>query len=233
MLVGEIMTSPAVTVREDASPRVAVALLAQRRLTMLPVLDAESRLVGVVSEVDLLALPEPADPRAHLRPVASVLAEAGPGTVAELMASAPETTSEHADVAEVAALFRRTAWKCLPVMRGDELVGVVSRSDIIWAMSRDDDDIQDDVNRLLADLDPGWQSTVSQGVVTITGHGPDREGDGAASLAATVIGVRAIRRTKPRRHEVSTDGTTGFSGSEWSVDTRVCPPSSGTGVDQL
>jgi hypothetical protein len=100
-------------------------------------------------------------------------------------------------------------------------------------MSRDDDDIQDDVNRLLADLDPGWQSTVSQGVVTITGHGPAREGDAAASLAATVIGVRAIRRTKPRRHDVSTDGTTRFSGSEWSVDTWVCPPSSGTGVDQL
>ena len=70
------------------------------------------------------------------------------------MSSTPQTTSEHADVADVAALFRRRAWKCLPVMRDDELVGVVSRSDIIRAMSRDDDDIEDDVNRLLADLDP-------------------------------------------------------------------------------
>jgi CBS domain-containing protein len=149
------------------------------------------------------------------------------------MSSTPQTTSEHADVAEVAALFRRTAWKCLPVMRDDELVGVVSRSDIIRAMSRDDDDIQDDVNRLLADLDPGWQATVSQGVVTITGHGPDREGDAAASLAATVIGVRTIRLTEPRRPDVSAEGTTRSTPSEWSVDTWVCPPSSGTGVDQL
>ena len=149
------------------------------------------------------------------------------------MSSTPQTTSEHADVADVAALFRRTAWKCLPVMRGDELVGVVSRSDIIRAMSRDDDDIQDDVNRLLADLDPGWEATVSQGVVTITGHGPDREGDAAASLAATVIGVRTIRLTEPRRHDVSAAGTARSTASEWSVDTWVCPPSSGTGVDQL
>ena len=46
MLVGEIMTSPAVTVREDATPQVAMSLLAQRHLTMLPVVDAASRLVG-------------------------------------------------------------------------------------------------------------------------------------------------------------------------------------------
>ena len=59
--------------------------------------------------------------------------------------------------------FRRTSWKCSPVMRDRELVGVVSRSDIIRAMSRDDDDIEDDVNRLLADLDPGWEATVSNG----------------------------------------------------------------------
>ena len=59
MLVEEIMTSPAVTVRDDASVPAAMRLLAQRRLTMLPVVDAASRLVGVVSEADLLGLPEP------------------------------------------------------------------------------------------------------------------------------------------------------------------------------
>jgi CBS domain-containing protein len=230
MLVGEIMTSPAVTVREDATPQVAMSLLAQRHVTMLPVVDAESRLVGVVSEADLLALPEPPDPRAHLRRVPAVETEKPPSTVAELMVSSPGTTSEHADVAEVAALFRRTSWKCLPVMREDELVGVVSRSDIIRAMSRDDDDIEDDVNRLLTDLDPGWDATVSHGVVTISGPGPDREGDAAASLAATVMGVRAIRLAEPRRQGRGTDATTS---AEWSVDTWVCPPSSGTGVDQL
>ena len=230
MLVGEIMTTPAVTVREDATPYVALSLLARRHVTMLPVVDGEGRLVGVVSEADLLALPEPPDPRAHLRPVPAAETEKPPGTVAELMVGSPGTTSEHADVAEVAALFRRTSWKCLPVMRDDELVGVVSRSDIIRAMSRDDDDIEDDVNRLLTDLDPGWEATVSYGVVTISGPGPDREGDAAASLAATVMGVRAIRLREPRRQRQGPAATTP---AEWSVDTWVRPPSSGTGVDQL
>jgi CBS domain-containing protein len=233
MLVGEIMTSPAVTVREDASPQVAVALLAQRRLTMVPVVDAENRLVGVLSEADLLALPEPPDPRAHLRASPSVETGPGPRTVRELMTTPPQTTSEHADVADVAALFRRTAWKCLPVMREEELVGVVSRSDIIRAMSRDDDDIEDDVNRLLQQLEPGWLATVANGVVTISGHGSEREGDAAGSLAATVMGVRAIKVQEGRRQEPTPDGTSRPDPVQWSVDTWVCPPSSGTGVDQL
>ena len=155
MLVGEIMTSPAVTVRDDSAPQVAVALLAHRRLTMLPVVDAEGRLVGVVS-----------------------------------------------------------------------------RSDIIRAMSRDDDDIRDDVNRLLRELGPGWEATVSKGVTTISGPGPDREGDAAASLAATVMGVRAIRMAQARR-QAPAPGASPSAPDEWSVDARTSPVSSGTGADQL
>ena len=232
MLVGEIMTSPAVTVRDDAAPQVAVALLAHRRLTMLPVVDAEGRLVGVVSEADLLALPEPSDPRAHLRPVPAFTAETTPRTVAELMIAPPHTTSENADVADIAAVFRRAGWKCLPVLREGELVGVVSRSDIIRAMSRDDDDIRDDVNRLLRELGPGWEATVSKGVTTISGPGPDREGDAAASLAATVMGVRAIRMAQARR-QAPAPGASPSAPDEWSVDARTSPVSSGTGADQL
>ena len=92
MLVGEIMTSPAVTVRDDASPQVAMSLLARRRLTLLPVVNAQGRLVGVVSEADLLSLPEPPDPRAHLRRVPPVTAKPAPRAVAELMTSTPQTT---------------------------------------------------------------------------------------------------------------------------------------------
>jgi CBS domain-containing protein len=233
MLVGEIMTSPAVTVRDDASPHVAMSLLARRRLTLLPVVNAQGRLVGVLSEADLLSLPEPPDPRAHLRRVPPVAAKPQPRAVAELMTSTPQTTSEQADVAEVAALFRRTAWKCLPVMHDGEVVGVVSRSDIIQAMSRDDDDIEDDVKQLLKDLGPGWEARVRNGVATISGPGPEREGDAAASLAATVMGIRAIRMAQTERQKGAADKASRSAGAEWSVDTWVCPPSSGTGVDQL
>lgn len=234
MLVGEIMTRPVVTVRDDASPQSAVELLADLRLTMLPVLDAGGRLVGVVSEADLLVLPEPLDPRAHLRAVPSARetpGEDGPLTVAALMSSPPHTTYEQADVAEVAAVFRRTAWKGLPVMRDVELVGVISRSDIIRAMARDDDDVERDVDRLLLDgLGPRWHARVVTGAVTIVGTGPDREADAAASLAATVQGVRSIRV------QGGGDGAAGASGSVLTAtrgQTWSCPPSSGTAVDQL
>ena len=231
-LVGEIMTRPALTVRDDARPEVAVHLLAERRLTTLPVLDAGGRLVGVVSEADLLELPEPPDPRAHLRPVSSAAAETGPATVAELMTGPPQITSEHADVAEVAALFRRTAWKCLPVMRDEQLVGVVSRSDIIRAMARDDD-IEDDVNRLIRDLGHGWEATVTNGTATICGPGPDREAEAAASLAATVAGVRRVHVAQRHQSDLSPDGGSGSSPPGRTTEVWVNPPSSGTGVDQL
>ena len=118
-------------------------------------------------------------------------------------------------------------------MRDQELVGVVSRSDIIRAMSRDDDDIEEDVNRLLKVMGSGWQATVVKGVVTISGPGSDREADAAASLAATVMGVRAIGVQQHHPHEPTPNGTSSTPAVEWSVDTWVCPPSSGTGVDQL
>ncbi|MEO7233882.1 MAG: CBS domain-containing protein [Lapillicoccus sp.] len=239
MLVEEIMTTDVVTVRDDASPSIAVRLLAERALTMLPVVDAEDRLVGVVTEADLLGLPVPADPRAHLRPARGTAPESGgsasswPRTVADLATSSPETTVERADVSDVAQVFRRTAWKCLPVMRDDRLVGVISRSDIIRAMSRDDADVENDVNQLFRQLDPDWRATVSKGEASISGPGSDRDADAAASLATTVTGVRRVRVVERAAHdpEGATDaGLTSFAGlpRQW-----VCPPSSATGADQL
>jgi len=231
------MTSPAVTVRDHATPQVAVNLLAERHVTMLPVVDGQGRLVGIVSEADLLVLPESPDPRAHLRPASSVRSSTAPRTVAELMTRSPQTTSERADAAEVATVFRRTAWKCLPVMRGDELVGVVSRSDIIRALSRDDDDIEDDVNRLLKDFEPAWEASVQNGAVTIEGSGGDRDGDAAASLAATVMGVRSIQVRRAHPPGRSSDHPSQAPAAAWSIDhlhnPSNFPPSSATGVDQL
>ena len=104
-------------------------------------------------------------------------------------------------------------------------------------MTGKNEDLRRNVLNELA-WDPTFDAThigvaADNGVVTLTGHGPDREGDAAASLAATVIGVRTIRLTEPRRHDVSAEETARSTASEWSVDTWVCPPSSGTGVDQL
>ena len=228
MLVRDIMSSPAVTVRDHDSAETALQLLARRGLTILPVVDAGQRLVGVVSEVDLLDLAEPDLPErprsAGPRPTRPV--------VGDVMTRGVQTTAEDTDVATVAALFRRTSWKSLPVMRGAILVGVVSRSDLIRAMARDDDDVEADVNRLLSERAPGWEATVSAGTVTIRGSGNDRERDAAASLAASVVGVRRIGVVET--HEEGEAQTAGPLPVGWALDQdRANRLSGGTGVDQL
>jgi CBS domain-containing protein len=103
MLAREIMTSPALSVREDASTQMALTLLARAHLTSLPVVDADGELVGVVSEADVLRTALEPDPRAHLRP-AGHGAEL-PRTVAEVMTPHPHTAREESDVAELARTF--------------------------------------------------------------------------------------------------------------------------------
>jgi CBS domain-containing protein len=234
MLVRDIMTSPAVTVREHASPETALQLLAERGLTILPVVDAERRLVGVVSEVDLLHLADPESLLARPRSAATMSRSAAPRVVSDVMTRGAQTTSDEADVATVVAVFRRTSWKSLPVMRGDVLVGVVSRSDLIRAMARADDEIEADVNRLLSERAPGWEATVAGGMVTIRGSGNDSERDAVASLAATVIGVRRIGVVESRSRPPTDAQTAGPLPVGWAVDAdRANRLSGGTGVDQL
>jgi CBS domain-containing protein len=148
------------------------------------------------------------------------------------MTRGAHTASEDSDVASVVAVFRRSSWKSLPVMRGDVLVGMVSRSDLIRALAREDDDIEADVNRLLSERAPGWEATVSAGTVTLRGYGSDRDCDAAASLAASVIGVRRIGVVERRRE--SEAQTAAPLPVDWRVDAdRENRLSGGTGVDQL
>ena len=232
-MVRDIMSSPAVTVREHSSPETALQLLAERGVTILPVVDAQERLVGVVSEVDLLGLADP--DTLESRPRSAAHSPSGaPRVVSDVMTRGAQTTSDEADVAKVVALFRRTSWKSLPVMRGDVLVGVLSRSDLIRAMAREDDDIEADVNRLLSERAPGWEASVSGGTVTIRGSGNDRERDAAASLAATVIGVRRIGVLEDQGGQSTDAQAAGPLPVGWTVDAdRENRLSGGTGVDQL
>ena len=68
MLVREIMTSPAHKVDESASLEEALQTLVTARVTSLPVVDGGGRLVGIISEADVLREHLAPDPRAHIRP---------------------------------------------------------------------------------------------------------------------------------------------------------------------
>lgn len=192
MLVREIMTSPALSVPQDASTQMALTLLARAHLTSLPVVDREGHLVGVVSEADVLRPELEPDPRAHLRPTHHA-GQRLPRTVAEVMTAHPHTAHEETDVAELAHTFSAQSWKSLPVVRDGHLVGVVSRSDVIRALARPDEQIEHDVSRAFAqDGRPHWRATVAEGVVEISGASTPRERDLSTAIAAAVSGVRRV-----------------------------------------
>ena len=198
MLVREIMTSPAYSVHEDASLEEALKLMATARVTSLPVVDGGSHVVGIISEADLLKADLEPDPRAHVRPARQSV-ESLLTTVRQVMTADPHTVREDNDVAELAHTFATTSWKSVPVVRGDVLLGVVSRSDVIRAMSRSDKDIEAEISRTLTEIGMhSWHVDVVDAVVHITGTGSDRERGAVVSIAQSVKGVRHVAAQVPK-----------------------------------
>ena len=192
MLVREIMTSPAYSVHEGATLGEALRMMASVRVTGLPVVDGEGCVVGILSEADLLQEGLEPDPRAHMRLVAPP-SRPLQATVAQVMTAHPYTVREDSDVAELGPTFARTGWKSVPVVRGDRLVGVVSRSDLIRAMARPDLEIAAEISTAFGEIGlKAWQAEVSGGVVHITGAASDRERAAATSIAQSVRGVRRV-----------------------------------------
>ena len=192
MLVREIMTSPAYSVHESSSIEAALRVMATASVSSLPVVDPDRRVVGIISEADLLRDRLEPDPRAHIRLVAP---PAGPmlATVGQVMTANPYTVREDHDAAELARTFARTGWKCVPVVRGDVLFGVVSRSDVIRAMARPDNEIHAEISVAFAEIGlPAWHADVTHGVVRITGTASNQERGAATSIVQSVRGVRRV-----------------------------------------
>ncbi len=144
------MTSPAITVGPDTHCKEAAALLVRHRISALPVVDTEGRLVGIVSEADLLALETTPDPRSQATPLRR-RTEPLPSRVAEVMTVEVCTADEDTDLGIVAQRMIETGVKRLPVLRGDRVVGVVSRHDLLKVMARPDEDLEAAVRRTLTD----------------------------------------------------------------------------------
>jgi CBS domain-containing protein len=192
MLVREVMTTPVVTVSEHASVKDAIALLARHDVAALPVLDADGRLVGVVSEADVIREMVVPDPRVHEIPVrlsaAPVLAR-----VADVMSNHPLTVSGDTELADAADLLTSTVVKSLPVAEHGRVVGIISRRDIVRLLSREDDRIEGDIDDLMRTDGRDWLVEVQDGIVTVDGPVDDAEERLAEVLVCSVPGVIGLR----------------------------------------
>ena len=124
-------------------------------------------------------------------------------TTGDVMTRDVLALSEDADAADVARLMRESSLKSIPVLRGDAVVGIVSRRDLLRSIARDDAAVREDVLlrlREYADGQVDWQVDVDAGVVTITAPADEVAGQTALLLARSVPGalrVHLVDRTRP------------------------------------
>jgi CBS domain-containing protein len=193
MLVREVMTPRPLTVHPGTETKTALRLLDQHAVTSLPVVDGDRRIVGVVSEADLVREALPPDPRAHMIPAAEEPRPPRPHTVGEVMNRHPVSVHGDADLSDAVELMTSTAVKSLPVV--DErrhVVGMVSRRDVVHLLARDDERIEREVDALYREFGVDWLVRVDDGTVTVEGPDDRSSRAVATSLAATVAGVTDV-----------------------------------------
>lgn len=179
--VSDVMTHTVVAVGREAPFKEMVELFDQWKVSALPVLEGEGRVVGVVSEADLL-------PKEEFRSVdddwpgdlagLAERAKAGGTTAGDLMSTPAITVHADATLAEAARIMARRHVKRLPVVDGVGLLqGVVSRGDLLKVFLRSDDEIAEEIrHEVLTRLPLTTTLTVAagEGVVTLSGVMPDR-----------------------------------------------------------
>jgi CBS domain-containing protein len=198
-IVSDVMTHTVVSVGEEALFKDIVELMSQWKVSALPVLAGEGRVVGVVSEADLLFKEELRDAEPtrveQLRRLRD-LGKAGALTAGELMSTPAVTVHADATLSEAARVMAVRRVKRLPVVDAEGLLaGVVSRGDLLKVFLRPDEEIAEEVRRevvsyLFGDTAPHVEVRVADGVVTLAGRLSDTTlVPVAARLARAVEGV--------------------------------------------
>jgi CBS domain-containing protein len=182
MTVADVMTpvTHVITATTDTTYKQVATLLSQHHISALPVVDADGRVIGVVSEADLLPKESRSQDAPTNRPATSLTEhharlKARAATAAELMTTPAVTVAAGTPISEAARRMEHTRVKRLPVVRADgRLAGLVSRADILRVFLRSDAQLAEDVHELLVEhfwIDPGgWSARVDDGVVRLSGQ---------------------------------------------------------------
>jgi CBS domain-containing protein len=215
MRAHQIMTRPVITVTPETAVVDAANTMLQKHVSGLPVVDAKGKLVGIVSEGDFIRRSEIGTQRKRGKFLKFIL---GPGKaatdfvhehgrkVAEIMTPEPLTITEDTQLEEIVELMEKNSIKRLPVVRGDKIVGIVSRSNLLQAVASlardvpdptaDDDHIRNRVIDAIEKYDwcPfGLSVIVRDGIVHLSGVITEERSRKAAIVAAeNVTGVKKV-----------------------------------------
>jgi CBS domain-containing protein len=208
------MTREVITIEPDASIMEAARLMLQHKISGLPVVDASRNLVGIVTEGDFLRRSETGTQRRRPRWLEFII---GPGKLAteythesgrkvrEVMTEEVHTLTEDTPLEQAVHLMERHRVKRLPVVRGGQLVGMVTRANLVRAVVRlaheaqpvsaADSDIR---KRLVEELNklpwaPSISVSVKDGVAKLSGVLTDERQRAALRVAAeNVPGVKNV-----------------------------------------
>ena len=179
MKVKDVMTTDVVTVEPETSLKDVAAILAVRRISGLPVVDADGKVVGVISEADILF--KEVGEKGPQGVIAWLLEPGGDAklearTAGEAMTGPARTIGPERPVAEAAKRMLEEAVNRFPVVDDDgKLLGIVTRADLVRAFVRTDETIateirEDVVLKTLWIAPEALDISVEKGAVKIAGH---------------------------------------------------------------
>jgi CBS domain-containing protein len=183
MRVRDLMTRNVRTIAPEASIRDVAKLMVEHRISGLPVCDPDGRVLGVVSEGDILYKEH--DPReGHAGGPLGWIVDGAPNfagyvkakalTAAKAMTTPALTIAPEAAVSEAARTMCEYRVNRLPVVEDEKLVGIVTRADLVRAFTRDDAAILDEINtEVLARtlwVEDDVVVEVSRGAVSLAGQ---------------------------------------------------------------